>query len=83
MQTFYSIGIQIEFKNPIVNISKSLQISFTFSRLFCLIAFCNIHTNTLELCLASLVDTFCDPSEHVCTGSVTTKQSHISSNRSI
>ena len=83
MQAFYSIRIQIELKNLIVNISKGLQIAFAFARLSCLIAFRNIHTNALELCFALLVDAFCNPSENMCTGSVTPKQGHISGDRSL
>ena len=83
MQAFYSICIQIELKNLIVNIGKSLQITFAFVRLSCLISFRNIHTYTLELFFALFVDTFSNPSENMRTGSVTTKQRHITGNRSI
>ena len=83
MQAFYCIGIQIELEDLVINICKSPEIALAFDRFSRLVAFCNVHTNALELCFALFVDGFCDPSENMRAGPVTAEQGHISGDGSI
>ena len=83
MQTLYCIGVQVEFKNLVKHIRKRFHVPLAFPGLSHLVAFCHIHTNTLEFRIPIFTNTFCDPTKNMNTGPITTKQSHLAGNRSI
>ena len=80
MQASDRIGIQVEFKNLVIDVGQRLHITSGFGVLPHLVPGGDIHADTLEFLRSFLIDGLCDPAEDVSPCSVAAEQGHLPGN---